>query len=227
MQRRHSRFRLICVAFVMFAMNGCGSTPVQLDRQRVADRPISRIDLLTPQETLENEKSAAGFDTGVNVFAVLGAVVGSAIDAAVNASRRKSFETIKVGAASTDLNAYFKDQLSLGTKGDAFSDSVSVNPVDDDIVGPDVPLLTLRYYISENFRFVVVAADVSYRQSEATNRTYTRTYSSIQTIDDIDALSDDKSENIEFWAKNITLLVSLVEEGMSDVVRKFVRDFSG
>ncbi len=213
--------------FVLFSIYGCGSTSVELDRQRIADRPISQIDLLTYQETLEYEKSVAGFETGVNAFAVLGAIVGSAVDAAINASRRKSFETIKESAAFTDFNSYFKDQLKLETRSSAFADSVSVQPVDDNVVRLDIPLLVLRYYISENFRFVVVATDVSYRQSEATGHAYTRTYSSIQTIDDISALSDEKSANVEFWANNINLLASLVEAGMSDVIQKFVRDFSG
>lgn len=227
--------RLFLLTTSCLVLIGCASAPIELNRLALQDNKISKIEYLPLEQSLDIEESGAGMDgAAVAGAGLLGALVGAAIDAGVNSSRRSKFEPILESLGEFDANPVLENRLSE-IQGSVFTDNLRVEAADN-LKGDEVGTIKLRPTVIMNptYSGITVSLTTSVAQPLEEDKTYSSIYVAMSGIDaNVYAVGDESAEEKpedaakKYWIdqpeKLISKITSLIDEAVGYLVDDFVK----
>jgi len=196
-------FRLLPVIFLSLFLGACASAPIQLDRAQLESKTYSKIGLVAASN-LAFEQSSAGADgSAYAAGGLLGALIGSAIDAGINKKRENRFAKIKDSISDFEFEGTLKDALQTElSKVPSFKSSEIIyldeGPKENELKNP---YIYGGYSLADNRRTVTVVYSLTLPQTSAeSSEPFQKRYISIVSLD------------LDPAAKPIELDVSLAQQ---------------
>ena len=215
----NKNFLLISVVLLLSA---CASAPIELNRETFEVKKIDSVVLLNDVGVISHQASDAGVSSGAAGAGLLGALVGAAIDSGVNSKRAKGMEPVLYALGGYDPNVYLRSSLKNEAAGIAFQAPIAVLSGGEDNE-ETLPSLGSSYTVQPDFSGVVVTLSVLHDQFGEESKPYTNLYSSYQ----VTGAGADSAENRQVWIDSPQILVDTIEDGITEVVQKFVADYNG
>lgn len=225
------KIKLTFIYAVLILLSGC-RTIVELDQTSLAEQPINTMVVQDPTGKIQVEKSNKGAMAGGIGFGLLGAAIGSAIDASSNAKRAESLVPIQSSMTGYDMQQVFKEKLgermsnaSVGSIEVTGGETLYEN-LESTSLPVRVPTLLLTSTLTANMMQLFVEANMGFRQSEGEGTIYRRRFVSIHHLDKMDIKQTGKSR-AAVLVENIDAFQGLLDQSLDELAVLVVDNFTG
>ncbi len=214
--------RILSILLFSLVLSACVSPPVELNRSTFDSRKIESIRLMDRDAKIQYQRSDSSTAAATAGAGLLGALVGSAIDAGVNTKRSKSLAPLLGAMADYNPNLYLKSALENEATGVAFQHPVKVT-TGSMTEGKLIPRVIPSYTIAPGFDNVYVSLSVSVEQLIDNEKDYQSLYTG-NAFNDREGTDEEKRQN---WIDSPHKLIAKLQSAISDAVQRFVADFNG
>jgi len=209
--------------FAAVILSACAGTPVELNRAAFNNKKIEAIYLPIGKTHIVVEQSDAGEIGGAGA-GLLGAVIGSAIDAGTNSKRNSRLAPVLNALKNYDPATFLTETLQTEAQGLAFNTPLTIEAYNTKTKPVALtPMLTPAYIMSPDYSYVVISLSASMKQVGENTSTFYNNYSSIQT----NKKEGDENTKRQFWIDNPNELIHQIQAGIYEVVQRFATDFNG